>query len=72
MSENLKRKQLEAIKSGYSHSKELAKEIWIEGDHEGNSNDFYYFQCGFVAGLNYQRNKALEKLNQLDQEMGLD
>ncbi|NDB59481.1 hypothetical protein EB001_13675 [bacterium] len=54
MSENLKRKQLEAIKSGYSHSKELAKEIWIEGDHEGNSNDFYYFQCGFVAGLNYK------------------
>jgi len=71
MSENLKRKQLEAIKSGYSHSKELAKEIWIEGDHEGNSNDFYYFQCGFVAGLNYQRNKALEKLSQLDQELGL-
>ena len=71
MSENLKRKQLEAIKSGYSHSKELAKEIWIEGDHEGNSNDFYYFQCGFVAGLNYQRNQALDKLNQLDQELGL-
>ena len=72
MSENLKRKQLEAIKSGYSHSKELAKEIWIEGDHEGNSNDFYYFQCGFVAGLNYQRSQALEKLSQLDQEMGLE
>ena len=72
MSVNLKRKQLEAIKSGYSHSKELAKEIWIEGDHEGNSNDFYYFQCGFVAGLNYQRNKALEKLSQLDQELGLE
>ena len=72
MSENLKRKQLEAIKSGYSHSKELAKEIWIEGDHEGNSNDFYYFQCGFVAGLNYQRNKALDKLSQLDQELGLE
>lgn len=72
MSENLKRKQLEAIKSGYSISKELAKEIWIEGDHEGNSNDFYYFQCGFVAGLNHQRNKALEKLSELDQEMGLE
>lgn len=72
MSENLKRKQLEAIKSGYSHSKELAKEIWIEGDHEGTPNDFYYFQCGFVAGLNYQRNKALEKLSQLDQELGLE
>ena len=72
MSENLKRKQLEAIKSGYSHSKELAKEIWIEGDHEGNSNDFYYFQCGFVAGLDYQINQALEKLSQLDQELGLE
>jgi hypothetical protein len=72
MSENLKRKQLEAIKSGYSRSKELAEEIWIEGDQEGTPNDFYYFQCGFVAGLNYQRNKALEKLSQLDQELGLE
>lgn len=72
MSENLKRKQLEAIKSGYSRSKELAKEIWIEGDHEGTPNDFYYFEYGFVAGLNYQRLQALDKLSQLDQEMGLE
>jgi hypothetical protein len=72
MSENLKRKQLEAIKTGYSRSKELAKEIWIEGDNEGTPNDFYYFQCGFVAGLNYQRNQALNKLSELDQELGLE
>jgi hypothetical protein len=72
MSENLKRKQLEAIKAGYSRSKELAKDIWIEGDHEGTPNDFYYFECGFVAGLNYQRIQALNKLSELDQELGLD
>jgi len=72
MSENLKRKQLEAIKSAYSRSKELAKEIWVDGDYEGNSNDFYYFECGFVAGLNFQRNQALNKLSELDQELGLE
>ena len=72
MSENLKRKQLEAIKAGYSRSKELAKEIWADGDYEGNSNDFYYFQCGFVAGLNFQRLQALDKLSELDQEMDLE
>jgi hypothetical protein len=72
MSENLKRKQLEAIKAGYSRSKELAKDIWIEGDHEGTPNDFYYFECGFVAGLNYQKIQALNKLSELDQELGLE
>jgi hypothetical protein len=72
MSENLKRKQLEAIKTGYSRSRELAKTIWIDGDHEGTPNDFYYFECGFVAGLNFQRNQALDKLSELDQELGLE
>jgi hypothetical protein len=74
MRENLKRKQLEAIKSGYSRAKDIAIELWLEsglGD-PGDHNNFYYFQCGFVAGLNYQRSQALEKLSQLDQEMGLE
>ena len=67
---NWKQKQKEFTGSGYNQAKELAKEIWIDGDHEGNSNDYYYFECGFVAGLNYQRHKALEKLSELDQELG--
>jgi len=67
---NWKQKQKEFTESGYNQAKELAKEIWIDGDHEGNSNDYYYFECGFVAGLNYQRHKALEKLSELDQELG--
>ena len=62
----------EIVQSGYSRAKELAKEIWIEGEHEGTPNDYYYFQCGFVAGLNYQRLQALEKLSELDQELGLE
>ena len=67
---NWQQKQKEMIQSGYDKAKELAKTIWIEGGHEGTPNDFYYFQCGFVAGLNYQRHKALEKLSELDQELG--
>jgi hypothetical protein len=63
---------LNKIKEQYEKAKALAKEVWDDGDHEGNTNDFYYFQCGFAAGLNYQRLQALNKLSQLDQELGLD
>ena len=72
MNKTWQQKQKESIQSGYSRAKELAKQIWLEGDHEGTSNDFYYFECGFVAGLNYQRLKALDKLNEYDQQLGLD
>jgi len=73
---------LEDIKENYERAKQLAREIWLDGDNEGNSNDYYYFQCGFVAGLNYadssnykiqkKRLEALQKLSDLDQEMRLD
>jgi len=72
MKKTWQEKQKESIQSGYSRAKELAREIWIEGDHEGTSNDFYYFECGFVAALNYQRLQALDKLSQFDQELGLE
>jgi len=93
MNKTWQQKQKEIIQSGYDRAKELAKEIWIQGDHEGNANDFYYFQCGFVAALNYAQNPddsnlvdemnlkmqlnkkrldALQKLSELDQELGFD
>ena len=72
MNKTWQEKQKEMVQSGYNKAKELAKEIRIEGDHEGTPNDFYYFQCGFVAGLNYQRLQALNKLSELDQELGLE
>jgi hypothetical protein len=72
MKKTWQQKQKESIQSGYSQAKQLAEEIWIGANHEGTPNDFYYFQCGFVAGLNYQRLQALDKLSQLDQEMGLE
>jgi hypothetical protein len=92
MNKSWQEKQKESIQSGYFRAKELAREIWLEGDHEGTPNDFYYFQCGFVAGLNYAKNPddsavvdemnrkmqstkkrldALDKLSELDQELGL-
>lgn len=61
---------IDKMKQHYSEARHLAKEVWITMDNEGNNNDYYYFECGFVAGLNYQRFKALEKLSELDQEMG--
>lgn len=60
---------LEKMKQHYSEARHLAKEMWITMDNEGNNNDYYYFECGFVAGLNYQRLKALEELSELDQEL---
>jgi hypothetical protein len=69
------------IKENYERAKKLAKEIWLHGDNEGNTNDYYYFECGFVAGLNYadsekyksqkKRLEALHQLSDLDQELGL-
>ena len=46
--------ELDIIKERYESAKKLARELWLDGDHEGNDNDFYYFQCGFVAGMNYK------------------
>ena len=63
---------VDKMKQHYSEARHLAKEMWISMDNEGDNNDYYYFECGFVAGLNYQRFKALEKLSELDQEMGLE
>ena len=63
---------LDKMKQHYSEARHLAKEMWISMDNEGDNNDYYYFECGFVAGMNYQRYKALEKLSELDQEMGLE
>lgn len=62
---------LEKMKQHYSTTKQLAKEAWINMDNQGNENDYQYFEYGFIAGFNYQRLKALEKLSELDQEMGL-
>ena len=73
---------LKDIKENYERAKQLAREIWLDGDNEGNANDYYYFECGFVAGLNYadsekyksqkKRLEALQKLSDLEQKMGLD
>jgi hypothetical protein len=46
--------ELNIIRERYESAKKLAEELWLDGDHEGNDNDFYYFQCGFVAGMNYK------------------
>lgn len=60
---------LEKMKQHYSEARHLAKELWISMDNEGDGNDYYYFEYGFAAGLNYQRLKSLEKLSELDQEL---
>lgn len=44
----------EIIQERYESAKKLAKDLWLDGDHEGDNNDFYYFQCGFIAGINYK------------------
>jgi hypothetical protein len=44
--------KLEVIKENYEIAKKLAQTLWLDGDYEGNANDFYYFECGFVAGMN--------------------
>jgi hypothetical protein len=50
----LNQQDLNDMKERYESAKKLARELWLDGDNEGNDNDFYYFQCGFVAGMNYK------------------
>lgn len=52
---------LEKIKEQYEKSKTLAKDAWDEGDHEGDSNDRYYFETGFIAGLACGLKRNLEE-----------
>lgn len=60
----------------------LAQKAWHEGDHEGSESDYYYFEHGFIAALNlhnhkydsksqHKRLEALQRLSDLDQELGL-
>jgi hypothetical protein len=49
--------KLEVIKENYESAKKLAQTLWLDGDYQGNDNDFYYFECGFVAGMNYENTK---------------
>jgi hypothetical protein len=55
----------------YEKSQKNIQPVWIgEGWYKGAPNSFNYFSSGFAAGLNYQRLKTLEKLSELDQELG--
>lgn len=71
------KEMLDKIRQDYALAKQIAKDVWIEMDNQGNDNDYYYFECGFVAGLNQKayllekRLEALQKLSDLDQELGL-
>ena len=53
---------LNKMKEQYDKAKALAKEIWDDGDHEGNTNDQYYFEAGFIAGLACGLKQNLENI----------
>ena len=51
-----KTKAIEAeIALQYKRAQELAKEIWLGEDETEDAGSSYYFQCGFVAGMAYQK-----------------
>jgi hypothetical protein len=51
---------LNKMKEQYEKAKTLAKEVWDDGDHEGNVGDQYYFEAGFIAGLSCGLKQNLE------------
>jgi hypothetical protein len=51
---------LNKMKEQYDKAKTLAKEVWDDGDHEGNVGDQYYFEAGFIAGLSCGLKQNLE------------
>jgi hypothetical protein len=42
----------EEIQAQFDRAKELAKEIWFDDNETEDADSRYYFNCGFVAGLN--------------------
>jgi hypothetical protein len=42
---------LEKMKEQYTRAKALAKKHWEDGDHDGDVDEQYYFETGFIAGL---------------------
>ena len=54
----------DTIKDEYEAALKLAREIWIVSDSDGNSNDKYFFEYGFVSGLKYNIDGSLRKINQ--------
>jgi hypothetical protein len=45
------------MESLYKRAKELAKEILFDENETEDASSYYYFQCGFIAGMNYQKKK---------------
>ena len=43
------------IDSNYKLAQQLAKEIWLGENETEDAGSFYYFQCGFIAGMNFQK-----------------
>jgi hypothetical protein len=39
------------MREQYEKAKALAKKAWEDGDHEGDVDEQYYFETGFMAGL---------------------
>ena len=52
---------LNKMREQYDKAKALAKEVWDDGDHEGNVGNQYYFETGFIAGLSCGLKKNIEE-----------
>lgn len=52
---------IQKIKDNYDIAKQIAKDVWIDLDNEGDVIDYYYFECGFIAGLNYNLDGSLKQ-----------
>jgi|688.fasta_scaffold622455_2 hypothetical protein len=42
---------LNKMREQYEKAKALAEKAWEDGDHEGDVDEQYYFETGFMAGL---------------------
>jgi len=51
---------IQNIQKNYDVAKQIAKDVWIATDAEGNNNDYYYFECGFIAGLVHNLDGSLK------------
>jgi hypothetical protein len=47
------------IRSEYESAKRLAHDIWILSDNEGDDNEKWFFELGFISGLNFNSDGTL-------------
>ena len=49
------------IQSEYESARRLANDVWVDMDNKENDNEKWFFELGFISGLNYNSDGTLRQ-----------